>query len=334
MENNQLISETLSVSQNLYPILITNEKEISSSKPFIEANTIDINLSEIKQNHIIPVFVKDNEPLISQSDFIDITYEVVSNYFSEQDILQPNVRVSHPIKGRIPEAKDKPAIQLKEWEKTIYYERMMFAIEIPSIKSCIDGNNLSLTIGGVKAFNNDNLYSRSQSEQHFKLFIGFKNSVCTNLCVWSDGLMSDLKVKTIEQLRYSIYELLERYNNNHHLFHLNKLTEYDITERQFAQLIGRCRMYPYLTSTKKSEITPILLGDQQMNMVVKEFYRDDNFCCDTNGNINLWKLYNLFTGANKSSYIDSFLERGNNVYQLVEQLRWGLDNKNECWYLN
>ena len=93
-------------------------------------------------------------------------------------------------------------------------------------------------------------------------------------------------------------------------------------------------MYPYLTSTKKSEITPILLGDQQMNMVVKEFYRDDNFCCDVNGNINLWKLYNLFTGANKSSYIDSFLERGNNVYQLVEQLRWGLDNKNECWYLN
>ncbi|WP_343671721.1 DUF3871 family protein [Chitinophaga sp.] len=36
--------------------------------------------------------------------------------------------------------------------------------------------------------------------------------------------------------------------------------------------------------------------------------KDDSFCREVDGSINLWTLYNLFTGANKSSYIDTFLE--------------------------
>ena len=73
---------------------------------------------------------------------------------------------------------------------------------------------------------------------------------------------------------------------------------------------------------------------QQMNMVVKDFYKDNSFWRDVKGNINLWKLYNLFTGANKSSYIDSFLDRSVNAFQLVEQIKWGLEGKNNNWYLN
>jgi hypothetical protein len=57
----------------------------------------------------------------------------------------------------VPEAKDKAAKDLLEHEKTLYYERMAFIIEIPSIADDIDGNRLSLTIGGVKAYNLDNL---------------------------------------------------------------------------------------------------------------------------------------------------------------------------------
>ncbi|MBA3971941.1 MAG: DUF3871 family protein, partial [Bacteroidetes bacterium] len=48
---------------------------------------------------------------------------------------------------------------------------------------------------------------------------------------------------------------------------------------------------------------PLLLSDTQLGTVVKDFYRDNSFCKDADGNINLWKLYNLFTGSNKSSYI-------------------------------
>ena len=288
------------------PISIGIRTTDNKRQPFITANTVEASIEDIKCNHIIPVFTKDNETLISHTDFIESAAEILADIYNEEHILQPQVRLSHPVKGRIPEAKDKPAAHLQQWEKTIYYERMMFVIEIPSIQDNIDGNTLSLTFGGVKAFNQDNLYSRSLCDQHFKVFIGFQNKVCTNLCVWTDGYMGDLKVKNTGQLKAAIRTLTEGYNQNFHLFHLKKLTEFSITEQQFANLIGRCRMYNHLPNELKAEIPQLLFGDQQMSTVVKDFYSDNSNCRDGHGNINLWKLYNLFTGANKSSYIDSF----------------------------
>lgn len=317
---------------------ITDQPEVpvaqQVNRPFILANTIEASTEEIRRKHIIPVFTKDNEPLISHTDFIEAATEMAGDIFHGEHILKPRVRLSHPVKGRIPEAKDKPASQLLESEKTLYYERMMFIIEIPSIIDTINGNQLSLTLGGVKAYNQDNLYSRSFCDQHFKVFIGFKNTVCTNLCVWTDGLMDDLKVKNLGQLKASIRTLLESYNTGYHLLHLHKLEEHSITEEQFAHIVGRCRMYNHLPPHLREGIPQILFGDQQMGSVVRDFYRDDSFCRDDNGNINLWKLYNLFTNANKSSYIDGFLARSINAFNLVEQIRYGLENKAECWYLN
>lgn len=309
-------------------------EESLKDRPFITANTIEGNFGEIKNRHIIPVFTKDNEPLISHTDFIESTTQLVGDIFNGEQVLKPVIRLSHPVKGRIPEAKEKPANLLMESEKTIYYERMMFVVEVPSIRDTVEGNSISLTIGGVKAYNQDNLYSRSLCDQHFKVFIGFKNTVCTNLCVWTDGLLDDLKVKSLPQLKASIRTLLESYQPNYHLHHLKQLGQYSITENQFAHLVGRCRMYSHLPVHLKESLPQILFGDQQMGTVVKDFYRDESFCRDENGSIYLWKLYNLFTGANKSSYIDSFLERGINAFNLVEQIRHSLEHKTDCWYLN
>src|SRR5580698_9288118 len=108
--------------------------------------------------------------------------DLAQDFFIGETILSPNYRLSHPIKGRIPEAKTKPAHLLEEHEKTLYYERMAFVVEIPSIKDEVDGSALSLTIGGVKSYSQDNLYGKKGSDEHFKIFIGFKNRVCTNLC--------------------------------------------------------------------------------------------------------------------------------------------------------
>ncbi len=55
----------------------------------------------------------------------------------------PEIRVSHIIKGRIPEAIHKPANQLLESDKTIYYERMMLCIEVPTIYETVEGNKLN-----------------------------------------------------------------------------------------------------------------------------------------------------------------------------------------------
>ena len=308
-------------------------ESISTDKPFIQANTESSSLQEIKEKHIIPVFIKDNEPLIAHGDFIETTMQVVSEVYAGETILKPTIRVSHPIKGRIPEAKSKPASELLEHEKTLYYERLAFIIEVPTITGNVQGNALSLTVGGIKAYNLDNLYSRKGSDEHFKVFVGFKNQVCTNLCIWTDGFMSNLKVSNLGQLMGCIRAMLQNYNAAFHLNNLKKLPEYTMTETQFAHLIGRCRMYNHLPAHLKNEIPPLYFGDNQIGALVKDYYRDESFCRGSDGNINLWNLYNLFTGVNKSSYIDSFAEKSVNAYQFAEQIRWALENKHQSWFL-
>jgi len=115
---------------------------------------------------------------------------------------------------------------------------------------------------------------------------------------------------------------------------MRQLANYSITEQQFAQLIGRCRMYQYLPNNLKVEIPPMLFGENQMGAVVRDFYRDNSFCKQDDGTINLWRLYNLYTGVNKSSYIDSFLDKTVNAYGFVEQIKWALEGRQENWYLN
>jgi hypothetical protein len=162
---------------------ISQQGNTSTRQPFIIANTIASSLDEIKTDHIIPVFITDNETLISQSDFIDTAADAVREIFPSESIYTPSVRLSHPIKGRIPEAKNKPVHQLEDWERTIYYERMAFIIEVPSITPTIDGNEISLTIGGVKSFSLHNLYNRKGSDGHFKVFVGFQIK-CVRTCVF------------------------------------------------------------------------------------------------------------------------------------------------------
>ena len=313
--------------------LAINGQAVSTEKPFITANTIESSLEEIRERHIIPVFVKDNEPVISQAEFIQTVYEVAHSMYPRETILSPSVRLSHEIKGRVPEAKEKPAKSLLEHEKTIYYERMAFVIEIPSIQQEVGGNLLSLTVGGIKAYNLDNLYNKKGADEHFKVFTGFQNKVCTNLCVWTDGYLSDLKVKNLGQLQVSVKQLIESYNADNQLQALSRLSEYALTEQQFAHLIGRCRMYQHLPQAQKSSLTPLLLSDTQLGAVVKDFYRDQSFCKDADGNINLWKLYNLFTGVNKSSYIDTFLDRNVSAFDFTLQLCEALESNADNWYL-
>lgn len=313
---------------------ITGADEQSASPAFIEANSIPIQLSELRQDHIIPVYAKDNEPLISQSDFIQVTQDIVTMLFSGERIQSPQIRCSHPIKGRVPEAKDKPANELEEWERTLYYERMMFVVEIPSVVSLIDGNPLNLTVGGVKAYNLDNLYNKKGAAEHFKVFIGFQNLVCTNLCIKTDGYMADLKVSSLDQLYLSIQQLLGSYDLHLHLEQMKTLTEHSITEQQFAQLLGRCRMYLHLPSADKKSIPPLLYGDSQLTAVCKEYYKDPSFCKQDNGDISLWKLYNLLTSANKSTYIDQFLDRSVNALDFTLQVQDALQRRTTSWYLS
>ncbi|MCF2446219.1 DUF3871 family protein [Dyadobacter sp. CY345] len=308
--------------------------QTKASEAFIEANTTSVSLHDMMTSHIIPVFTKDNEPLISHTDFISIAEEVSSIVFRDEVIIPANIRVSHPIKGRIPDAKDKPANQLLEKEKTIYYERMMFLIEIPSIRETIDGNTLNLTIGGVKSYTQDNLYNRKGSDEHFKIFIGFKNQVCTNLCVSTDGLQANVKVKNAMQLMQEIQKLITDFRFEKQLEMLKQFPSYSLSEHQFATLVGKCKLYQYLPVSDKKDLPILSFGDYQISAIAKDYYTDQSFCRKPDGSINLWKVYNLFTGANKSSYIDGFLPRSANASSFVSDLVNTMDSGNTSWFLN
>lgn len=308
--------------------------ESASEKSFIMANTIGSTQDEMKSQHIIPVFIKDNEPVISHSDFIEAMQSATEEIFSGETILSPSIRLSHPIKGRVPEAKNKPAKDLLEHEKTLYYERMAFTIEINSVQEQVAGNNLKLTVGGVKSYHQDNLYNKKGTGEHFKFFIGFENSVCTNLCVWTDGYQSDVRVNSVQQLKQLIFELFHRYDINHHINFMHSLDQYELTEKQFAQLIGRCKLYHCLTPAQRNGIPELLFGDTHISTVAKDYYRDESFCRSENGNINLWRLYNLFTGANKSSYIDTFLDRNANATEFIGTIKNAIVHNESNWFLS
>jgi hypothetical protein len=313
----------------------TLQVQETSSDAFLVANTTSIALPELEHKHIIPVFVKDNEPVISHHDFISATQEVLSHTFPNMRFKQPALRVSHAIKGRIPDAKHKAAKELLEHEKTIYYERMAFVIEIPDIQEKVNGNTLSLTVGGVKAYNLDNLYNRKGAEEHFKVFIGFQNKVCTNLCISTDGLQSELKVRSIGELMKKMYQLFNNYKPQVHLNNLRGLDDFYLTEHQFATLIGRSRLYQHLPSDSKRGVPLLQFGDNQLGIVAREYFKDESFCRELDGSINLWKVYNLFTGANKQSYIDTFLDRGLNALEFTNELKRGLKYGTESnWFLS
>jgi hypothetical protein len=300
---------------------------------FIEANTISLSLAEIKQSHIIPVFVKDNEVTISQAEFIETAYSVAKEHYNGITLLEPNIRVSHEIKGRIPDARNKAAKELLEHEKTLYYERMAFLIELPEISKNINGNNLSLVIGGVKAYNEDNLYNKKGSSEHFKIFIGFQNKVCLNLCIWTDGLKADIIATNSTDLSRAIYNLIAGFQAERQLEEMSQFVKLSITERQFAQILGKCKMYQYLSAQEKLDLPLLMYGDNQLSAIAKEYYSNSNFRRDHNGTINLWNLFNLYTAANKSSYIDKFLERGLNASNFVSSIGKALLSNSYSWFL-
>src|SRR5690606_1528712 len=87
------------------------------SKPFIEANTEEVDLLHLKKDCIIPVFSKDNEKTLAHQEFIEIAQNSISKAFPHHSIELPEIRVSHQIKGRIPEAIHKNAKDLLDHEK-------------------------------------------------------------------------------------------------------------------------------------------------------------------------------------------------------------------------
>lgn len=326
--------------------LVTQPYEVVESRPlqevkedkrggFIEANTHAVTLAHLKYDTIVPVFAKDNEVTISHPSFIETIQKAACDYFQGESVQDPQVRVSHIIKGRTPDAIHKSVKELVDSEKTIYYERMAFTIEIPSVYEVVNGNRLNLTVGGVRAYNHENLYSKKSAER-FKIFVGFKNLVCTNMCISTDGFKSEVRVTSTQELYKAMFKLLREYSPARQLYELQSLTDNYMTEHQFAQFIGKTRLYQCLPHQKRKMLPELLLTDTQMNLVAKSYYYDENFgVVGDSKQISMWNVYNLLTGSNKSSYIDNFLERNLNATNLASGMNRAISGDPEySWFIN
>ncbi|MCO6147379.1 DUF3871 family protein [Flavobacterium sp. NRK1] len=310
------------------PIKVSTPK-----RPFIESNTSQVELKHLSNDCIIPVFSKDNEKTIAHQEFIEAVQEATYRAFPNARFETSEIRVSHQIKGRVPTAIHKPVKELLEYEKTIYYERMAFIMK-SNISQKIGGNELQLTVGGVRSLNQENLYSKKSAEK-FKFFIGFQNQVCLNLCINTDGLLENLKVMHTRDLQEKALEIMQSYNAELHLKKMEQFTNYTLSESQFATLLGRARLYNHIPKKLKSEIPNLDFNDGQFNTIAKDYYQDESFCRDDSGNINLWNVYNLFTQANKSSYIDTFLERNVNAFDFNQGIVKALSGSSHyAWFLS
>ena len=198
----------------------------------------------------------------------------------------------------------------------------------------INGNEVSLCVGGVRSYNQENLYNKKTLER-FKFFIGFQNFVCMNLCVSSDGFVEDLRVSNAVELQSKAIEVMQNYNAELHLMEMKELSQDYLSEHQFAQLIGRSRLYQHLPKSEKSQIPFLNFNDSHINTMAKDYYEDKNFCRMEDGSINLWNVYNLFTQANKSSYIDTFLDRNLNAFEFSKGLQKTLNGSSDYhWFLS
>ena len=315
-------------------VIIEEQPKVKKENPhFLEANTLEVTMQHLKEDCITPVFAKDNELTIPHPAFIDTVYDAANTFFSGESIDKPDIRVSHVIKGRIPEAIHKPANQLLESDKTIYYERAAFSIDIPTIYETVEGNKLNLSIVGVRAYNQMNLYSKKVPEL-FRLAIGFKNQVCCNMCIFTDGYKDDLRVSNTSELYRSALELFNNYNPAKHLYLMQQLGNTSMSQHQFCQILGKMRLYQCLPSGYQKRLPRMLLTDTQINSVAKAYINDENFGSFGN-DLNMWKFYNLLTGANKSSYIDSFLDRSLNATEMAVGINAALHgDEHYKWFID
>ena len=282
---------------------------------FIEANTSEITLQHLRADCITPVFAKDNELTINHAQFIETIQDAAKDFFRGETVDEAAIRASHIIKGRIPEAIHKPASQLLESDKTLYYERCAFSIDVPTIWQEVNGNRLNLSIVGVRAYNHTNLMSKKVPES-FRLGIGFKNQVCCNMCIFTDGYKDDLKVSNTSELYKAALELFNNFNTAKQIYLMQQLGNTSMTEHQFCQILGKMRLYQCLPTGVQKHLPRMLLTDTQINSVAKAYINDSNFG-GVSGELNMWNFYNLLTGANKSSYIDSFLDRSLNASEIA-----------------
>ena len=303
-----------------------------TSVNFLEANTNAITLEELAEQCVVPTWA-NQELTISHQDFINTVHDAACNVFAGETINNPEIRVSHIVRGRIPSALGKRSSELLDSEKTQFYQRLAFAFTIPSLHECIDGQRLELCIGGVRNYSDLNLYRANRGMEKFVIYLGWRVNVCSNQVLTGDGVRLNIEVMSLHDLYKAVLDLFYNFNLEKDIQLLHSLTQTRLTESQFAQIVGRMRLYQALPSYLQREIPKLLITDSQINNVCRDYYNNPNFGHKDN-TISLFDFHNLLTEANKSSYINDYVQRGINATEITVGIGKALQGDSEySWFL-
>ena len=279
---------------------------------FLDANTNSITLDELRTQCVVPTWA-NQELTISHQDFIEAVHDAAKTFYQGETVNAPEIRVSHIVRGRTPNALGKRASELLECEKTQFYQRMAFAFTLPTIYETIEGQRLELCVGGVRNYNDLNLYRASKSLEKFSVFVGWRVRICSNQVLTGQGVKLSMEVMDLKQLYQQVMELFNQFNPAKDIHLMQTLSNTYLTETQFAQIVGRMRLYQALPQGLSRYIPRLLITDSQINNVCRGYYGNPDFSAGKDGSLSMWNFHNLLTESNKSSYIDSYLQRAVNA---------------------
>ena len=155
------------------------------------------------------------------------------------------------------------------------------------------------------------------------------------MCVFTDGYKGEIRVSSTRELYQRVTELFGMFNPAKQIHLMQQLCNSSLSEHQFSQILGKMRLYQYLPMRLQRSIPRLLITDTMINNVAKSYITDENFS-SYGTDINMWKFYNLLTGANKSSYIDMFLDRSLNASEIAMGISGALNNTDERykWFID
>jgi hypothetical protein len=290
------------------------EEVKTGSVSFLDANTNSITLEELTNSCVVPTW-GNQELTISHQDFISCVCDAAKDFYQGESVNTPEIRVSHIVRGRTPDALGKKASELLECEKTQFYQRLAFAFTIPTIYETLNGQRLELCVGGVRNYNDLNLYRTTKGAEKFSVFVGWRVRICSNQILSGDGVRLSMEVMSVRDIYKNVMDLFSGFIPARDLHLMQTLSNTYLTETQFAQIIGRMRMYQALPNNVLRGIPRLLITDSQINSVCRDYYHNETFGVKDN-QISLFDFHNLLTQSNKNSYIDSYLQRAVNATEV------------------
>ena len=325
--------QSLNLGEFAETVEIIVDEPTRAAVNFLEANTEAITIEELATKCVVPTWA-NMESTIAHQDFINCVHEAAKDFYHGESVTTPDVRVSHIVRSRVPSAAGKKASELLECEKTQFYQRLAFAFTIPTIWETVRGEKLELCVGGVRNYSDLNLYRASKGLEKFSVFVGWRVVICSNQVLTGEGVKFNMEVSNINELYRNVLELLHSFNPAKDIHLLHALSETYLTETQFAQVVGRMRMFQALPSAQQKRMAQLLITDSQINSVCRDFYRSEHFGMKDNA-ISLFDFHNLLTESNKSSYVDTYLHRAVNATEVsvgLNNVMQGIDNK-YAWFL-